>query len=144
MELLITNQYAAEKHQPDKPTYAIRIFSSWHDKDDRGQLKESEFYSHIAEYVFDDCDEYYEAGPVYIDEKIAKQIIDDFANNRYGIECLLVHCSLGRNRSPAVAVALNEIFELGNNTEELKQKYNRFNKYVYKIIKESAKKYSTS
>ncbi len=124
----------AVEYQPVKPTYAIRIFSSFDDSDYKPELQESHFYQRIAKYIFDDNDSSCKAGPVTITEDIANAIVIDFAESRNGVEALLVHCTRGRNRSPAVAIALNEIFSLGHDSKELKARFNESNWAVYKAI----------
>ena len=88
----------------------------------------------ISEYVFDDNNEFYQASLVTIDEKIARKILNDFEKKGIDKETLLVHCSLGKNRSSAVAIALNEIYNLGNDTRRLKKRFSEFNEYVYNML----------
>ena len=130
----------AVDHQPKKPTNIIRIFPSLSIKT---PLRYSYLYKKIVEYTFDDNDTYpfnFEVGPLWFDEKIAEAIINDFMGYRKGVEALVVHCSMGQNRSPAVAISLNEIFELGQNSDLLKQKFNRYNHHVYNTMIEAAQR----
>ena len=140
MDLHILSLPDAIEFLPDKPTYAIRIFSSWDNQRKIRPLQSSELYTSINQYVFDDNDRA-EVGPIWFDKGLAKKIMEDFKENKSSAEALLVHCSIGKNRSPAIAIALNEIFNLGHNSEELKQKYggfNGFNRHVYKTLLNSA------
>lgn len=128
-------------HVPEKPTYVIRIFvtpsAKYPDLTAGLRLKKSPLYKRVVEYIFDDNDNYpatFELGPTWFSEQIAESIIRDFVNGKEDIEALLVHCTAGRNRSPAVAMALNEIFALGHDTDVLKQKYNRYNHFVYETL----------
>jgi len=83
---------------------------------------------------------FYQTGPTTITKDIADTLVQDFAESRNSVEALLVHCTRGRNRSPAVAIELNEIFGLGHNSEELKDKFNESNWEVYKTILESGQR----
>ena len=125
----------AAAHVPDKPTYAIRIFSSY--KIDAQPLQESSLYKKVSEYTFDDNDTHpfiIKGGDKWLDEGTARKIVEDFRQNMEGVEALLVHCSRGENRSPAVAMALSELFDLGHDPEELKKKYDRYNHFVFDML----------
>jgi len=116
----------AVRYQPTQNTYALRIFSSWGGDSFRKPLEYSPLYRNTPGYVFDDIalekERFFwgEKG-VLFDEDMAKGVIRDFEIGRKECECLLVHCILGRNRSPAVAIALNEIFDLGHDGSLLKK-----------------------
>lgn len=57
------------------------------------------------------------------------------------MEHLLVHCSRGKNISPAVAIVLNKIYDLGANDADLREQYREdANWYVYRTLIETAKK----
>lgn len=134
----------ALEHEPVKPTYAIRIYSSIpSNQQDKSSfyksLKNSNFYKKIAEYTFDDNDRYIKVGDVTITPEIADDIVTDFAEYKDQVESLLVHCSRGKNRSPSVAFALSEIFNLGHDTERLKKEYFFHNKLVYEKVLEAGK-----
>jgi len=123
---------------PVVPTFAIRIFGSDGRFKDYG-LKNSELYR-IHEYTFDDNDPHREGAPgrIIIDGDIAREIIEDFRNGREGCSDLLVHCSMGEKRSPAVAIALNDIFDLGADKEALRRKYSFYDRGVYDVMMKSA------
>ena len=126
-------------YQPEKPTYVIRIFSSR--LAEREPLKKSPLYHKIAEYVFDDNDTFpflIESGPVWFDEKIAEAVINDFSEFRTNVEALVVHCGLGANRSPAIAISLNEIFEFGQDSLSLMRQFDQYNRHVYEVMKRVA------
>lgn len=143
MDLLIFSLGDAINFQPVKQTYAIRIYSSGYSEWMSSlKLKDSSIYAKIKEYVFDDNDNFFKGGPLTIDEAIARTIINDFKEEEENIEALLVHCTKGQNRSPAVAMALNDIFTLGHDTRELRRKYPFANGYVYCMLVETAKKMS--
>ncbi len=134
---------------PDEETYAIRI-SSAYDDNTHYPLQESSFYKEIHHYFFDDIwpgmpDEFHSHLP---DEQyrpftteIAHTIIDDFSHALDSIDSLLVHCRFGVNRSPAVAIALNEIFELGEDSAFLKHKYPEYRRFIYNTLLEAGEDY---
>lgn len=132
MDLHIFWSDEASKFLPDKPTYAVRIFMSG--LKEMPKLQESPHYLAIQEYTFDDNDGPLRAGPVSITPEIAESIVLDFAQYRDRVSALLVHCSKGINRSPAVAIALSETFELENDTESLKKIFTQRNQEVYRAI----------
>ncbi len=138
MDLLIMSYWEAIEYLPEKPTYALRIFPSWGKEYNKKSLKDSPFYLFVVEYTFDDLgpSDSIKERDVLFNKNLAEMIINDLDKNKLGIENLLIHCNLGKNRSPAVGIALNEIFNLGHDTNLLKQKYPGSNKYIYKILKE--------
>ncbi len=135
--------WEAELHKPKKRTYAIRIFDPKLKAEERNPLENSELYVKINQYSFDDNDTYpwrTVNGNVWFDGQIAEQMIRDFAGYKDNIECLLVHCGLGESRAPAVAMAFNEIFGLGQNTGELLTKYPKTNRHVYETLRKTAER----
>lgn len=143
MDLHIFGKWDAQEFQPSKPTYAIRIFSSYNTDSDKKPLATSPLYHRIVEQTFDDIwPDYPGVGfenPIMFSEEMADSIIRDFSAHKDSIDTLLVHCSRGINRSPAVALALNEIFNLGYNPHELKKKYPHATWFVYDTLKEVAR-----
>ena len=141
MDLKIFGLVKAVAYQHTNPTYAIRIGSK--KRNLRLALQESGLYT-IVEYFFDDDDPTrwgkLSADSITIDETIAGKILSDFEAKGLDKETLLVHCLRGKNRSPAVGMALNEIYGLGQDTEELKQAFSEANWYVYEMLLKVAKK----
>ena len=144
MDLEILGLSRAQEYKPRNPTYAIRIKSgAFADFDDSKilPLQESDLYT-IVKYIFDDIDPGYippSRNPVMINEDIAGKILEDFRREGLDKDTLLVHCSMGKNRSPAVGIALNEIYNLGHDTGKLKRKFPELNLYVYKMLLKVAK-----
>ncbi len=131
----------AVMHLPERSTYAIRIASPGFNNLRKFQLENSPLYVKIVEYVFDDADDLYRPeGALMFDEDIADRMLEDFEFHKDDCDSLLVHCSKGQNRSPAVAIALNEIFGLGNDTESIRREYPEYNRLVYSLLKRVAKK----
>lgn len=139
MDLHILSLHKAVEFKPVKPTYAIRIFPS-DMTDSHFELEKSFLYKKVVEYTFDDVSpNLFLEGYMLIDDAIADLIVKDFAEYREKVEALLVHCSRGKNRSPAVAIALNELFGLGYDTEKLKIKFPESNWYFYGKLIEAGK-----
>ncbi|MFA4887241.1 MAG: hypothetical protein WC595_03440 [Candidatus Nanoarchaeia archaeon] len=142
-DLHILSAIGASQHQPTKPTYAIRIHST------NAQLEPRPFvpslhYLHIKEYTFDDNDTQpwrIENGPQWFTSEMAKDIIEGISSTRSSIESVIIHCSAGKNRSPGVARALNEIFSFGHLSALLRGNYPNANHHVYQTLKEAAKKH---
>ncbi len=140
MELLIMSLWDAAEHKPEKNTCALRIFSSY--ETFKKPLQNSPFYVNIFEYIFDDVEPWYaKENDVLFDTDMAKKLITDFDKNREKCESLLVHCGRGINRSPAVGMALNDIFKLGRDSSLLEKMYPECNWYIYNTMKEVAEKY---
>ncbi len=141
----------AIQYTPKVQTLAIRIFDSYPGSDNSSSLKlqDSSFFR-ILGYVFDDqdVDRLLEHYPDYdlegltkrnllFNDELAKKILSDFQRLRDGCLDLLVHCTLGGSRSPAVGIALNEIFDLGYDSGELKERFSVYNRFVYRLLKEA-------
>jgi len=142
MQIKIMGYERAIRYKPKVITLAMRIF------DPDGclnsptvRLNDSVMYR-ICGYTFSDIDpdEFLRNYPDRVlpnnlfNEGIALQILDDFRRLRDGCSELLVHCTLGAVRSPAVAIALNDIFELGNDSEEMRNKHKKYNRYIYSVL----------
>ena len=78
-----------------------------------------------------------------MDNPTSDLIVSDFAACKDDVDALLVHCLRGRNRSPAAAFALHEVFDLGNDLKKLREPYkpDEPNWYVYQQIVEAGKRY---
>ncbi len=136
--------WEAEKYIPKNPTYAIRILSSFQQRDPKLRFKSlqpSSLYRVVHEYFFDDTfPEIAKPKEVLFSSSLAEKMLRDFVIGRKGCEDLLVHCSLGKNRSPAVAIAFNDIFSLGENGFALSRLYDRSNWFVYNTLMKEAKR----
>ena len=124
MDLHIMSLVDAAAHVPEKPTYALRIFS-WYDAS-RSIIYplESPNYVCIAKSVFDDVEPWFaKSDDLLFTEQIADDILREFSEYKDRCDAFLVHCSKGKNRSPAVGVAFNEIFGFGHDIDDLKKKY---------------------
>lgn len=136
------------EHVISDDTYIIRIKDMrWYGKKESTKIKNPEEYRLIIKkYKFDDI-ECFSSQRTWRDcgknsysfnRKIAEQIIMDF-NEDYSINMdIIVHCLKGISRSPAIGMALNDIFDLGDDQKELKKRFPRYNKLVYRMMKEAA------
>ncbi len=52
------------------------------------------------------------------------------------IDNMVIHCNLGKNRSPAIGIAMNEIYGWG--IGGLKEKFPKYRRFVYDIMKKTA------
>jgi len=130
----------AMDYQPNNSTYAIRIQSSFINH--QFGLKKSSLYT-IVNYVFDNNwpglhDEVNDKS-ITFNEDIAHNIITDFKRDGLDKRTLLVHCYNGTNRPPAVGIALNDIFNLGHDSDKLKREYHGYNRHIYDLLLEVAK-----
>lgn len=116
--------------KPVNRTYAIRIFSNAHKDEPKRDLIESPLYVKITRYYLDDITSEQESL-----QGLALKILQDFQSHKDNCDSLLVHCIFGKSRSPAVGIALNEIFKLGNDTRSLKEQYPQYNQYIYNMLK---------
>ncbi|MBS3140460.1 hypothetical protein J4479_05665 [Candidatus Woesearchaeota archaeon] len=137
MDLEILSLLEACEYRPKNRTYALRIASPKHLYESPVfDLVNSPLYT-IVTYAFED-----ENPPrLYhsLTESLAKQILTDFKDRGLDQDTLLVHCSRGQNRSPAVGMALNDIFGLGYDRKVLKQKFPEANWHVYRRLLEVSK-----
>ena len=142
MDIFVLSLEEALMHEPPRTTYATRLRSSNISPSDTrfwGRLRNSKRYAHVHEYEFDDLYPDFNQGGKLINPDIAGQIVSDFNNGRRECEDLLVHCFAGKGRSPAVAIALNEIFNLGQSTKRMKQIFPAYNDFVYQSLIKAAK-----
>ncbi|MCK5043566.1 hypothetical protein KAR52_01010 [Candidatus Pacearchaeota archaeon] len=70
------------------------------------------------------------------DENNAKKILNDYEQFGKGVDNIIVHCRKGENRSPAVGIAMNEIYDWG--IKGLKEKFPNHRRFVYKKMKDVA------
>jgi predicted protein tyrosine phosphatase len=120
----------------DQPIYLIRIFNSpdWLASVPYAELNCPEQFKIIRSYVFDDISRFTDDNElVSFNDEIADRIITDFDNEGKYCQTLLVHCWAGKSRSPAVAIALSEIFHLKTPEQiaEMKKQFSIYNKNVY-------------
>jgi len=122
----------------DQPIYLIRIFNTpnWLASVPYDELQHPEQFKIIQSYTFDDISRFNDNELVSFNDKMAKKIITDFDNEGKDCQTLLVHCWAGKSRSPAVAIALSEIFHLKTPEQiaEMKKQFPIYNKRVYHTI----------
>jgi len=134
MNLIIKSRPGAEQHTSTVKTYAIRIHGKkvggWH------ELVHPDCV--VDTYEFDDIDdeEYYSGIPdvTLFDVDKGILVIRNFIAHRGDCLDLLVHCEEGKSRSPAIGLALNDIFDLGQDSLALTKKYVTLNDYIYGVM----------
>jgi len=131
----------------DQPIYLIRIFNSpdWLASVPYAKLKYLEQFKIIRSYVFDDISRFDDNELVSFNDEIAERIITDFDSEGKDCQTLLVHCWAGKSRSPAVAIALSEIFHLKTLEQiaEMQKQFPIYNKRVYHTMLDVNKKRAT-
>jgi hypothetical protein len=93
----------------------------------------------LTEDVFLDWKEY-EGHPygrfTLFDRSFARDIMDDFEKVQNKVDTVMIHCHRGKNRSPAVGIAMNEIYGWG--IMGLKERFPEYRRFVYsKMIEEA-------
>jgi len=145
MEIIIKGWEWAVNYKPQKPTYAIRIVDLERSNGRREPfppLTQDSNYIHVMEYVFDDVDPGYNPSPSrtrMFNQEIARQMLNDFQQGRKECLSLLVHCTHGSNRAPAVGIAFNDIFRLGEDTQGLMGRYGGYTRYIYSVLIKTAR-----
>ena len=154
MKLEILSAKKALKYVPLEKSGAIRIFNSSY-RMRPPSLKENNNWIYVDEYFFDDIfprswkefhgeDEllnvrgWNHRNRILFSEKDAKKILKNYENMENEIENLIIHCVHGANRSPAIGIAMNDIYDWG--IKGLKEKFPEYRKYVYNIMMKEASK----
>jgi len=138
MELLIMDRTEAVEYKPLHLTYAIRIGFGGrkHPNYQFEPLKKPELCrTHF--YFFDDLEPRHLSWGIRgisFTPEIAEEVITDFEEGRKDCNTLLAHRSRGKNRSPAIGMALNDIFSLGHHSAELKSQFPAYNQWVYQVM----------
>ncbi|MEK6757564.1 MAG: hypothetical protein AABX88_00400 [Nanoarchaeota archaeon] len=133
MRLTILPYRKAIIYEPQVKTLALRIFSSSHKNKEKRKLVNSELYQKISEYYFDDLFVNDSPNELFSGD-LARRMLNDVEKSINSCEEILIHCVLGKSRSPAVGIALNEIYNLGDDSQKLKNQFPNFNERVYQIL----------
>lgn len=132
MSLYIKGVIGAIMHEPERQTHVISIYASvgylnvYHD------LVEDPLFE-VHGYKFDDVRPDIGYGMLFTPD-IARKIILDYEDARERCPDVLVHCAYGKNRSPAVGIAMNSIFGLGHSSWSLREKFPGYNRWVYAVM----------
>ncbi len=129
---------------PTRPTYLIQIDGSY----SQGKFEEyfervrsNPLYHYARQYRFDDVwpGMVGVEGKIILSPALANQMLDDFLEGQQDCEALLVHCARGKNRSPAVGLAFNRIFDFGLDHLALREKHPGYTLHVYQTLLDVAK-----
>ncbi len=71
------------------------------------------------------------------DEYLARDILKNFEKFGKEAEGVLIHCTKGKTLSPAIAIAMNEIY--GWKIKGLKEKFPHYRRFVYGIMMDASK-----
>lgn len=139
----------ANNFVPTNPTAFMRIWetdcvdkNAWSSMKSIGNNNNNNNLIGLFHYVFDDIDEEeYMISKLQvlkgITEEIADQIKQDFDYIKDKIETLVINCHAGISRSPAVALALNNLYNLNLLDEDefrCMGKFSNYNRFVYAKI----------
>ncbi len=72
---------------------------------------------------------------ILFNEAHAKKILNDYEEFGKNADNVLIHCYYGKNRSPAIGIAMNEIY--GWKLKGLKKEFPNHRKYIYHTLKEA-------
>jgi hypothetical protein len=155
MKITILSLKEVQNYKPSHLSYLIRIFGNEESYKESSHLEGS--FVHSAVYFFDDLDLYLESqsgkahlkkiihaeNPQIFHKNLALNILSEFDTyrRREPFQELVVHCYLGAGRSPAIAIALNEIFQLGAKTKDLINLYPEYNEYIFDVMILAGKDY---
>jgi predicted protein tyrosine phosphatase len=155
MKITVLSLKEVRTYRPTEPSCLIRIFGNEESYHEESKIEGS--FLNSAVYFFDDVDLYLEANygkehlrkmiqsdnPQLFHKSLALKIISEFDtwNRPPSLEELVVHCYVGAGRSPAVAMALNEIFQLGWQTQDLIKRYPEYNQYVFEVMVRAGQDY---
>jgi len=140
MDLKILSYRKAIKYEPIEKTYAIRIFSNNHKNRLKLDLVQSSNYIRKVQYYLDDLVSEKEAESV-VNQGLVLTMLNDFYEWKDKCDCLLIHCIYGLSRSTAIGIAFNNIFKLGNDTKSLMELHQKYNRHIYDMFVNTAKKY---
>ncbi len=129
-------------HIPLDLTYAIRIHSSHRIIDRFYKPLNGNGMCRSHDYTFDDLPRgnvrFLIKERVHFTQDIAERIITDFKEGIEDCKEVLVHCLRGKNRGPSIGMALNDIFNLGQDPTTLRDQYPEHLEHVYDLMMETA------
>ena len=138
-------------YTPTVPTLMMRIYDYGIEalNSPQNKLLPSTLYI-TTEYTFDDLDmdsienNYGNKKAKEIKNRLhpftpshAQTILSDIKKNINSVEEIIIHCTHGASRSPAVAIALAEIHPFEQNDYYLKKLYPSYNRYVYRLLQQA-------
>ena len=82
---------------------------------------------------------HFEGKGTLFNEKIARRILDDFEKVQCKVGSIIVHCIEGKNRAPAIGLAMNNIYGWGFE-EQIKNVFPSYRRFIYRIMMDVSKK----
>lgn len=128
-KLLIMGKVHIKTFKPEPFSLLIRILQV---NEIPNELKFQSFFKKILIYNFNDKKELTKES---FNQKILKQLKKDTQKIKEDFDTIIIHCSMGLSRSPAIALGLNHIYKLGFNERKIKKLRPRYNKFIYNLIK---------
>ncbi|MBT7705983.1 hypothetical protein HN747_00905 [archaeon] len=141
MKIHILSGEVAEAFIPGRETYCICIGNSCMNETAVNHLNDLKLCTANV-YRFDDTrpnDSCRLEGDIIFNDIMARGIWSDFLDNYRVGDDLLVHCSAGLGRSPAIGLAINKHLRLDWDSQRgILQNAPGFNRWVYKTMLEVA------
>lgn len=147
MNVQVFSASGAARYNPtpeEQPVYLIRIYN--HPRVmaecDYPALEYEDRFKVIKIYHIDDIQPHSQVVFDYerlMTTELATTILTDFQQDRGDCKTLAVHCQAGRSRSPAVALALAELFQLLSPAElqQLRERHRYHNAFVYETLRKA-------
>ena len=137
MQFQVFGEKEVELFEPVGRAAIMRIQSSWAVRPYR-PLKRADKYAQVFTYTFDDVITGLSSdADVRFSPRMAQQVLDDFDSVKTDLETLVVHCSRGKNRSPAIATGLAQACGLADHIA-LVRRHPMMNYDIYKTLVEAA------
>lgn len=143
LRLIVSDCTFAQRYKPNDITGVIRIYGNEALRGyDYPPLKPSSLFTGTLSYTFDDIgwltphemdtlDSQYPEEYVFFSVLRATRLIRDVHQLCPSIDTLLIHSRYGSSRSPAVAMGLNDVLDLGYDTAQLAEQMSGYNTTIY-------------
>lgn len=117
-KVLLIRIFSVEEMSINRPPILLQSFPSFHK---------------CKELFFDDTENVNKKGTPF-SEADAKEVSDFVEENLDQIDIIYIHCNMGISRSPAIAMALNVIYDLGYDDVELSRRFPHYNRIVHNTM----------
>lgn len=133
----IYDYYRVENFKPKgKKPILIRILNPNTDNDPLSSFKYIEEYMDVLELYFDDIphNKIYETSEYYFSLEDMKKLNDFILKNDF--DEIVVHCTLGMSRSPAIMICIAKILNNNNLEQLVASKFRIYNKSLVNIFEQ--------